>query len=283
MWGRILLDEIEALVLGSDEVAAWFLGGAGIAVKTAECIFYVDPYFGGSPSKEWLRMTAVPIDPREVRKATAVLSTHEHEDHCHRDSVVPIVRNTRAFFIGPRASAERARVWMMEEQLDTSRVVEVKPGDVVNLGDTILRVFESEDRNARTAVTYLIETPGGSLFHSGDSPYFPGLAAIGDSHEVDVAFLSIGRAGRGRRDYMTVCEAAKALEDLRAKAVVPIHYDLWKSTMEDPKLLELLIRAWGIKAKVIIMRLGDLLKLKRGHLSKSNRFLPAVRAVSDEG
>lgn len=268
VWKRILLDEIEAFVLGNDEAAVWFLGGAGIAVKTPSSIFYIDPYFGGSPSKEWLRMIAVPIDPRDIRKATAVLSTHEHEDHCHRDSIIPILHNTRAVFVGPQASIERVRCWMREEGLDETRIMEVRPGDAVKLGDSVLKVFESEDRNARSAVTYLLETPGGNVFHSGDSPYFPGLAAIGDSHEIDVAFLSIGRAGRGRRDYMTVCEAAKAVEDLRAKALVPIHYDLWKSTKEDPKLLELLMQAWGIKAKLIVMQLGDRLKLKGGVLIK---------------
>ncbi|MEM2678767.1 MAG: hypothetical protein QXU62_08985, partial [Thermofilaceae archaeon] len=71
----------------------------------------------------------------------------------------------------------------------------------------------------------------------------------------------------GRRDYMTVCEAAKAVEDLRARAVVPIHYDIWKATREDPRLLGLILSAWNIGAKLVIMQLGDRARLKRGELT----------------
>ena len=86
-----------------DEVVAWYLGGAGVVVENGGALIYVDPYFGGSRPRNWLRMVAVPADPNEVRVADAVPSTHE--DHCHRGTVVFIMRRTRAVFIGPRSSA----------------------------------------------------------------------------------------------------------------------------------------------------------------------------------
>lgn len=263
MWQRVLLDEIEGNEVATDEAVIWFLGGAGLAIKTAGAIIYIDPYLGGSPSREWLRMIAVPIDPADVRKATAVLSTHEHGDHCHRETVVPIVRRTGARFIGPSSSVERVGRWLSEEGVEAP-VIEVKPGDSLRINDCTLHTLPSEDRNAESAVTYLLETPGGNLFHSGDTPYFPDLAEIGDRFRVDVAFISIGRTPRGRKDYMTVCEAAKAVEDLGAKTVVPIHYDIWKSTQEDPKLLGLILSAWGINAKLVVLRLGDRARLRQG-------------------
>ena len=260
-----MLDDIEGFEAEDGEAVIWFLGGAGVAIKTRRALVYVDPYFGGSPSREWLRLTAIPVDPSEVRVATAVLSTHEHTDHCHRGTVVPILRNTGAVFIGSSSSVERVRRWLGEEEAKR-KIVEVEPGSALELEDVRVRVFGSRDLYAESAVTYLFETPGGGVFHSGDSSYFTGLKEIGDSHSVHVALLSLGRNFRGRDDYMTPCDLIRAAIDLKAKVVVPIHYDLWKRTREDPRLVKLVAEAWEAEVDVRILSLGDSLRLRGGRI-----------------
>lgn len=268
MWGRYLIEEMENAKPGHDEAIIWFLGGAGIVVKTRESLIYVDPYFGGSPSREWLRMIAVPVDATNVRAATAILSTHEHADHCHRETIVPILARTRAKFIGPASSVGRVRAWLASEKIECD-VIEVQPGDSLKVGaDILLRVFEARDLYAEHAVTYLLETPGGSIFHSGDSSYFPGLKDIGDHYVVDLAFICIGRNLRGRDDYMTPCDAVRAAIDLKAKVIVPLHFDIWKKTREDPKLVETIARAWEVDVSVIHLSLGDSIKLTKGVIEK---------------
>ena len=262
MWNRYLLDEIEAAKPAINEALVWFLSGAGIALKTSRSLLYIDPYFGGSPSKEWLRMTAIPINPSEVRQATAILSTHEHTDHCHRDTIMPILENTDAVFIGPSSSVRRVRKWAEIRGLNlTGRVIEVSPGDSLSIEDLTIRVFQSRDLYSETPVTYLVETPAGSIFHSGDSSYFPGLKEIGDYYEVNVAFLSLGRNFRGRDDYMTPCDIVRAAIDLKARIIVPIHYDLWKVTREDPQLVKYIAELWHVNIDVRILALGDCLKI----------------------
>lgn len=88
-WGRLLLDEIEGCGVEEREAGMWSLGGASFAVKTRASALH-RPFLRRLPRK-WLRMVAVPLDPRDVRMATAVLSTHERTDRCHRDTVVSVI------------------------------------------------------------------------------------------------------------------------------------------------------------------------------------------------
>jgi len=259
VWGRYLLDEIEGVEVGEGEAIAWFLGGAGVALKTRRATIYIDPYFGGSPSAQWLRMIAVPIDPEQVRVVDAVLSTHEHTDHCHRETVLPMLRRG-ALFVGPAASASKAREWSADSR---QRVVEVRAGDSLKIGDLAIHACEARDLYAESAVTYVVDTPAGAVFHGGDSSYFPGLKDIGEEHEIRVAFLSVGRNLPGRDDYMTPCDAVRAAVDLGAEILVPVHYDIWRQTQEDPGLVELVAERWRAPVKVHVMRLGDSLRLSR--------------------
>ena len=257
MWGRYLLDQIEKAKVDGREAIVWFLGGAGIALKTREAVLYVDPYFGGSPSPQWLRMIAVPIDPSQISRVDAVLATHEHTDHCHRETVLPMLE-AGATFIGPSSAAAKVREWIRGK---TGRIVEVKPGEVVEIKDIRIFAYDARDLYAESAVTYVLETPAGAIFHSGDSSYFSGLKAIGEKHKIRAAFLSLGRNLPGRDDYMTPCDLVRAAMDLGAEILVPIHYDIWKQTQENPRLVEIIANEWRAKVKVHIMRLGDLLRL----------------------
>ena len=86
------------------------------------------------------------------------------------------------------------------------RCTVVKPGDTLSIKDVELVVLESFDRTElvtapagvtlkdtpvlemdERAVNYLVETSGGSLYHSGDSHYSNYYTKHGNDHEVDVA------------------------------------------------------------------------------------------------
>ncbi|MFW2168308.1 L-ascorbate 6-phosphate lactonase, partial [Enterobacter cloacae complex sp.6722794] len=62
------------------------------------------------------------------------------------------------------------------------------------------------------AVNYLIETTGGSLYHSGDSHYSNYYAAHGNRYNIDVALLSFGENPRGVTDKMTSSDILRAAE-----------------------------------------------------------------------
>ena len=59
------------------------------------------------------------------------------------------------------------------------------------------------DRYDDKAVNYLIKTPGGNIYHSGDSHYSIYFAKHGKDYDIDVAFGSYGENPVGMQDKMT--------------------------------------------------------------------------------
>ena len=133
------------------------------------------------------------------------------------------------------------------------RCITVKPGDTVKVGDTEIVVLESFDRTAlitapasetlkgklpadmdRKAVNYLFRTPGGSLYHSGDSHYSNHYAKHGNDHHIDVALGSFGENPRGVTDKMTSSDILRMAECLNTGVIVPFHHDIWTNFQADP-------------------------------------------------
>jgi len=71
---------------------------------------------------------------------------------------------------------------------------------------------------------FVIASNGRTIFHCGDTAYFPGFKEIGDRFSVDLALLPIGayEAPTGREVHMNPEEAVRAFLELRAKTLIPI-------------------------------------------------------------
>jgi L-ascorbate 6-phosphate lactonase len=152
-------------------------------------------------------------------------------------------------FIGPKSCAEMWKKWGVPAE----RIVEVKPGDAIRIGDAELLALESFDRTMaltlprevsakgrmpldldEVAVNYLVKTPGGNIYHSGDSHYANGYARHGNEHRIDVALGSFGENPRGITDKMTSSDILRMAEALNTKVIIPFHHDIWTNFMADP-------------------------------------------------
>src|SRR5579863_1637777 len=132
-WPRTFLDELEQASVDAEPVL-WALGGPSFLYRSAQTTIWIDPYFGGTPDDSVpgaYRATAIPIDPNEISKADVVISTHDHVDHCHEGTVMPILANTSAMCIGPRSSAKLMREW----GVPSDRLTQVGPGDALTVSD----------------------------------------------------------------------------------------------------------------------------------------------------
>ncbi|HLU23060.1 metal-dependent hydrolase [Lederbergia graminis] len=95
----------------------------------------------------------------------------------------------------------------------------------------------------------LFMAEGKTIYHAGDTALFSDMKLIGERHPIDLAFLPIG-------DNFTMGpeDAAVAASFIKAKKVVPIHYNTFPPIKQDPQtFIELLEE--GIRGE--IMNVGD--------------------------
>lgn len=90
------------------------------------------------------------------------------------------------------------------------------------------------------AVNYIIKTPAGSVYHSGDSHYSTYYAKHGKDYDIDVALGSYGENPAGNQDKMTSVDILRMAEALNCKVVIPFHYDVWTNFKADPQEINML-------------------------------------------
>ncbi|MHB1454709.1 MAG: L-ascorbate 6-phosphate lactonase [Saccharofermentanales bacterium] len=271
-WGTWLNEEIDATAVVKNTVAMWWLGCTGIWIKSESDVnIAIDLWFGngkrsqknsnmdefhqmrnmtgGRLTQPNLRAAPVVYDPFAVTKVDAVLSTHYHNDHIDPFFAAAVMKNCgdQVPFIGPKESVKR---WV-SYGVPAERCITVVPGDNIKVGDISIVVLDSFDRTCLVtadrdirgtcpddmddkAVNYLIQTPGGNIYHSGDSHYSVYYAKHGKDYEIDVAFGSYGENPVGNQDKMTSADILRMAEALSTKVVIPFHYDVWSNFKADP-------------------------------------------------
>jgi L-ascorbate 6-phosphate lactonase len=271
-WGTWLNEEIDNEVVKKGSVALWWLGCTGMWLKTennTNILLDLWVKTGKTTQKkplmaDWhqharavgarklqpnLRAVPVVIDPFAIKNLDAVMSTHSHSDHIDENVAAAVIQNCPGVpFIGPASCVELWRDWGVPED----RLITVKPGDVVKIKDIEVVALESFDRTMlvtapkgvslkdkmvqnmdELAVNFLFKTPGGNVYHSGDSHYSNYYAKHGNDHLIDVALGSFGENPRGMTDKMNAIDILRMAEGLNTKVIIPIHHDIWTNFMAD--------------------------------------------------
>ena len=218
-----------------------YYGHACFLLSDGEYKILVDPFLSGNPQ-------AV-IKPKDVT-ADYILITHAHDDHLGD---------------APEIAAHLdASIVAIPEVLTlcTSRVEKAIRACPMNLGGTIELPFgavrmvpalHSSGVEGGIACGYVIHIFGKVIYYAGDTALFSDMKLIGERDSIDYAILPIGD------NYtMGVEDAAKAVEFLNAKNVIPVHYGTWGVINQNPDNFKKLVKG----ANVYIVKPGDAIELK---------------------
>lgn len=216
-----------------------FLGHAAFEVRAGGKILLFDPWITGNPKSPL-------VSPDDVASCDIVLVTHDHADHGF-DNAVSIAKRTGATVVAVAELANRFR----DERVE--KVVSGNIGGTVGVGGiriTFVPALHSSGVGAPCG--FVVRHPDLSLYHAGDTALFGDMSFLADE-KLDVALLPIGGTFT-----MDIRAAAKAVNLIRPRVVIPMHYGTFPQIVADADEFARLV---GNRSKTEIPSPGALLSL----------------------
>ena len=261
-WGTFLNQHIENYEVPKGEVALWWCGGPSWVLKTDEGgIFLIDQWCGpshyttidhcgvckqnGAASMNWLRLNPQVIDPFSFNRVDGVFCTHVHNDHCDIYTVKGTMQTTDAKYVAPPETVKRLK----EFEVPDDRIITAHVGESIKMaGAEIVFLKNYDDCATKTgdgpaqpydevATSFLFKTSAGNILFLGDTWYNDGYVAIGQKYDIDVAIFDIGWNEPGAFDKMTPYDGARLGKALKAKVLIPDHWENWANSSSDPDML----------------------------------------------
>ena len=158
------------------------------------------------------------IDPlliEDTNKADYIFITHNHIDHFSLPEIKKLSK-PETVLIGPIT---------VTKKFENKEVKTVAIGDRLNFGRVKCEVVESYNLSSKmhkkgsNNVGYIISCDSTKIYIAGDTDFIPEMKKIED---ITVAIIPIGE----RKTAMNPQSAAKAVNLIKPKMVIPIHYEL---------------------------------------------------------
>jgi len=239
--GKELIDEIDSENIADGELCYWWLGQHSFVVKTANRIFYLDPFLSDHSGRQVQSL----LKPPEVTNADIITGSHDHTDHIDRKALPEIMAHSpESKLIIPQAVFPN----LENIELPGTRIETLDDGMVYeeeNLKITAIKsaheFFDREEINGYPYLGFIIEADGVIIYHSGDTCKYEGLEISLKKWRITVAFLPInGRDARrlksGCIGNMTYQEAVDLAGSVKPALTVPTHFEMFAGNTENPQL-----------------------------------------------
>jgi N-acyl-phosphatidylethanolamine-hydrolysing phospholipase D len=254
----------EAL-LGPAPSLTW-VGHATFLSRMGGKLLATDPVFSRRIAGAVGRLVPPGVTLEAAPPIDIVTVSHNHFDHLD----LPTLRRIgpKALYVVPLGNGR----WLRRAGL--TRVVELDWWQTHREGALELTLVPAQHWSARSPFTrnealwggFVVRSPEGALYHSGDTAYFDGFAEIGRrAGPIDWALLPIGAyAPRWfmKAQHMDPEEAGQAFLDLGARTFVAMHWGTFQLTDEPlgepPERLRAFFRARGLpEDRLWILDIGE--------------------------
>lgn len=169
-----------------------WLGHASFKIKD-EKVIYIDPW-----------------KLKDTEPADIILITHDHYDHCSPEDVKKIKKDT-TWLVAPADCASKF----------SGNVKVVKPNEKFTVEGVEIETVPAYNLNkdfhpkSNQWVGYIVTVKGARIYHTGDSDFVPEMKNL----KVDIALFPVGGTYT-----MTADEAAQAVNTMKPKVAIPMHY-----------------------------------------------------------
>jgi len=199
-----------------------------------------DPYLDDNPVAD--------VKSSEVGPLDYILCSHGHFDHFA--DAIGLARRTGATLVGTFELVAFAQ----SRGVQKGHAMNVGGGHRFDFGYLKLTpalhtgtvMGDDEGRYTATPVGFLLDLGGKRLYHSGDSALIMDMQLL--RGQVDIALLPIG-------DNFTMGpeDAARAVEFIQPRVVIPMHYNTWDLIAQDPASFRERIAG---RAEVVVLEPG---------------------------
>jgi len=269
-----LLADIDSARRGTPEALhAWWLGQSGFLVMSGGKTILFDPYLSDTLTRKYdgtgkphVRITERVVDPDRLTGIDLITSSHNHTDHLDRETLDGLfAANPACAFVIPEAN----RAFVAERlERDPAAPVGLDDGRSVEIDGITLHGLPSahdelvtDGEGRHSFMGFIAEINGWTVYHSGDTRLYEGLAERLKRFAIDLAFLPINGYKPERRvaGNLNPAEAARLAADCGMRHVVPHHYDMFEFNTADPAEFARECKAHGVSDA--ILRNGERLSL----------------------
>ncbi|HEX5411152.1 MAG TPA: MBL fold metallo-hydrolase [Terriglobia bacterium] len=237
------LADVRAVDANDGHFRLWWLGQSGFLVQWRGGHLLLDPYLSDSLTKKYaetdkphIRMTERVVEPSALDFVDVVTSSHNHTDHLDGETLRPLLRvNPGLRIVVPEANRQFAAERL---GIDPQLPLGVREGETVAVGVFRLTAVPAAHEDLRPEYAgYVVQFGAWTVYHSGDTLLYNGMAARLRKFAIDVALLPInGRAPERRvAGNLNAREAVALAEEIGARLVIPCHYEMFTFNTADPR------------------------------------------------
>ncbi|MFQ6088842.1 MAG: metal-dependent hydrolase [Candidatus Methanofastidiosia archaeon] len=217
-----------------DKIKITYVGHSTFEITGSKKILF-DPYLAkNSEEYGFKRLIGAKRDVNQFKDIDFIMITHEHFDHMEVETIKELLKRNDSLVIAPSPVIEN-----LKGEIDEKNLLKVKAGDELEIEGVRIKITGAY-HSSKEPVGFLVTLDGVTFYHCGDT------SKVDFPQGVDVFFVPIGGTFT-----MDVEDALKALDLIKPKLTIPMHFDTFSKIEADEERFEREAENRGFEVEVL--------------------------------